>query len=113
MSKLLAFLIYSTIPALILLHLLASPYTKIEESPTIDAVHDILAYGIPSPRLGADAVREHFQTQYDHFRFPGPVPRSFLGPLILAAVAKPFVWLDENVDRQLLGEQLHPVSGTD
>ncbi|KAL1973473.1 hypothetical protein VTN31DRAFT_6108 [Thermomyces dupontii] len=102
MSKLLACLIYSTIPALILLYLLASPYTKIEESPTIDAVHDLLTYGIPSPRLSADAVREHFQTQYDHFRFPGPVPRSFIGPLILAAVAKPLVWLDENIDRQLL-----------
>ncbi|CBQ67742.1 related to ALG12-alpha-1,6-mannosyltransferase [Sporisorium reilianum SRZ2] len=57
------------------------PYTKVEESFTIQAVHDILSYGV-----GPEAL-----TRYDHQVFPGAVPRSFIGPLLLAAVSYPFI----------------------
>ncbi|KAN0063020.1 Dol-P-Man:Man(7)GlcNAc(2)-PP-Dol alpha-1,6-mannosyltransferase [Thecaphora frezii] len=58
-----------------LLHIASSPYTKVEESFTIQAVHDILAHGTFSASL----------PHYDHQRFPGAVPRSFIGPLLLAS----------------------------
>ncbi|CDU23951.1 related to ALG12-alpha-1,6-mannosyltransferase [Sporisorium scitamineum] len=57
------------------------PYTKVEESFTIQAVHDILSYGV-----GPEAL-----PRYDHQVFPGAVPRSFIGPLLLAALSYPFI----------------------
>ncbi|KAH8697772.1 putative alpha-1,6-mannosyltransferase subunit [Talaromyces proteolyticus] len=102
MSKALDVVVYSTIPAVILLHLLAAPYTKVEESFHLQATHDILTYGIPSPTLGHDAIAKKFADQYDHFSFPGSVPRSFVGALALATASRPVIWLDSDVNRQLL-----------
>ncbi|KAI9802184.1 MAG: hypothetical protein M1825_002904 [Sarcosagium campestre] len=71
------------IPALILLHLLASPYTKVEESFNLQAAHDILAYGIPDRDID-----DHLRAEYDHMTFPGVVPRTFVGALVLATGSK-------------------------
>ncbi|CAR27859.1 ZYRO0D08250p [Zygosaccharomyces rouxii] len=65
---------------LISIYLRKAPFTKVEESFSIQAVHDILNYGI------LDISR------YDHLQFPGVVPRSFIGPLIIAALTKPFTY---------------------
>lgn len=62
---------------LISIYLVKAPYTKVEESFTIQAIHDILNYGIFDI------------SKYDHLQFPGAVPRSFIGPLIIAALTKP------------------------
>lgn len=62
---------------------ISCPYTKVEESFTIQAVHDILSYGV-----GPNAL-----IRYDHQAFPGAVPRSFIGPLLLAAISFPFITL--------------------
>ncbi|SPC65394.1 related to ALG12 - alpha-1,6-mannosyltransferase [Ustilago sp. UG-2017b] len=62
---------------------ISCPYTKVEESFTIQAVHDILSYGI-----GPQALQ-----RYDHQVFPGAVPRSFVGPILLAALSYPFILL--------------------
>lgn len=59
-------------------YLFQAPFTKVEESFSIQAIHDILNYGVWNIE------------KYDHFQFPGAVPRSFVGPLIIAGLTKPF-----------------------
>lgn len=92
-------LFYSLIPALVLLHLFVSPYTKVEESFNIQAIHDILIHGIPD-----NNPDQFFTANYDHVSFPGSVPRTFVGALILSGLSRPFVWLvGGTAGLQLLG----------
>ncbi|PFH59137.1 hypothetical protein XA68_12757 [Ophiocordyceps unilateralis] len=88
MAGLLDMMLDGLLFAVPLLHLLIAPYTKVEESFNLQAAHDILIYGTPSSapaaRLGAT---------YDHFAFPGAVPRTFVGPVVLAGVAQPLLAL--------------------
>lgn len=90
------------IPSVILLHLLVSPYTKIEESFSIQALHDVLAYGIPF-----QDPAKYFLQNYDHVNFPQPVPRSFIGPLVVAGVSKPWlVFCSSGEQAQVLGQSI-------
>jgi alpha-1,6-mannosyltransferase len=57
---------------LMLLHIYVAPYTKVEESFNMQAIHDLLY----TFRL----------SDFDHFEFPGVVPRSFLGPILVTSV---------------------------
>lgn len=76
------------VPSLILVHLIVAPYTKVEESFNIQATHDILVYGMPT----SDIARK-LSSSYDHFSFPGAVPRTFLGPVVLGGLSQPIVAL--------------------
>jgi len=69
---------------LIGLHLVAAPYTKVEESFNIQATHDILPSGIPLQN-GTETIL----TRYDHIEFPGSVPRTFVSALVLAGFSSP------------------------
>ncbi|KAL7942242.1 glycosyltransferase family 22 protein [Trichoderma barbatum] len=71
-----------------LLHLLAAPYTKVEESFNLQATHDILTYGTPTQDIHA-----RLSSTYDHFTFPGAVPRTFVGSVLLAGLSQPLVAL--------------------
>ncbi|KAF4340951.1 ECM39-like protein [Fusarium beomiforme] len=71
-----------------LAHLLISPHTKVEESFNIQAAHDILIYGTPT-----QDVYDRLSQTYDHFTFPGAVPRTFLGSVLLAGLGQPIVAL--------------------
>jgi alpha-1,6-mannosyltransferase len=93
---------YALIPTFILLHLWVSPYTKVEESFNIQAIHDILIHGIPN-----ENADQFFTANYDHFSFPGSVPRTFVGALILSGLSRPFVWLlSSPAQLQFLGQFL-------
>lgn len=92
-----------SLPALVLVHLAAAPYTKVEESFNMQATHDVLVYGTPT----ADVARK-LAARYDHFAFPGAVPRTFTGPVFLAGLAQPLLALvgfarAQPVVRALLG----------
>ena len=79
-----------------LLYIVLCPYTKVEESFNIQATHDVLYLG---SSLGA----------YDHHVFPGVVPRTSIGALVIAALAWPQKMMlaaveDAKVPSQLFGE---------
>jgi alpha-1,6-mannosyltransferase len=84
-------------PFLVLLHLYVSPFTKVEESFNIQAAHDILKYGVPT-----ENIELRFKAQYDHMEFPGAVPRTFIGALMLAGIARPVLWLRDGLDQQMV-----------
>ncbi|WPH02616.1 Hypothetical protein R9X50_00548100 [Acrodontium crateriforme] len=85
MARLLDFVLGLLLPALVLLHVFVSPYTKVEESFNIQATHDILEFGIPFENVSAI-----LDNLFDHVSFPGSVPRTFVGALILSGISKPF-----------------------
>lgn len=86
------------------IHVLLTPFTKVEESFSLHGVHDVLAYGVGPNQL--TNVRKMFFLykalrwrylpicyQYDHFVFSGAVPRSFIGNVLLAWMSLPVLRL--------------------
>lgn len=90
---------FTLIPTFILIHLFVSPYTKVEESFNIQAIHDILVHGIPT-----ENADQFLTANYDHVSFPGSVPRTFAGALVLSGLSRPFLWMVGRMEQvQLLG----------
>eukprot|EP00850_Spirogloea_muscicola_P021561 SM000253S09050 [mRNA] locus=s253:25113:30452:- [translate_table: standard] len=103
-------------------HIVAAPYTKVEESFNVQAMHDLLyhrthlaeaqaghAFGdaclklLASPSDGSMRSLDRdvqtwwelnpslFLAQYDHFAFPGVVPRTFIGAIVVSLLSAPLV----------------------
>lgn len=68
---------------IIIHHHLQQHHTQVEESFNTQASHDLLLYGITPSGL----------VHYDHYQFPGVVPRTFIGAMALAGPVWPFHYL--------------------
>ncbi|KAK6894348.1 Dol-P-Man:Man(7)GlcNAc(2)-PP-Dol alpha-1,6-mannosyltransferase [Candida tropicalis] len=90
-------LLDSALIALISFHLVLSPFTKVEESFNIQAIHDILKFGV----FPIEVI-----DNYDHKQFPGVVPRTFIGSLAIAGFTKPFMVLASVFGFELTGYDL-------
>ncbi|KAJ8654422.1 hypothetical protein O0I10_009863 [Lichtheimia ornata] len=77
----------------ITLFCISCPYTKVEESFNLQATHDILHYG-------SDIAN------YDHVEFPGVVPRTFIGSLVLGAITKMILFVMPSDLQLVVNEQL-------
>lgn len=67
--------------------ILICPYTKVEESFNMQAIHDFLSFGWP---ISFDSTSiNSFLNQFDHVEFPGVVPRSFIGAMAVAMLSFP------------------------
>jgi alpha-1,6-mannosyltransferase len=81
-----SWIIFVGLATLMAFHLFVAPYTKVEESFNMQAIHDITLFGIPRSN-----VSEALQANYDHVTYPGSVPRTFIGALVLSGAITPFL----------------------
>ena len=66
-----------------LVSLITCPYSKVEESFNLQATHDVFYHGIRPALAAAWSGDGGSDLPYDHLQYPGVVPRTFTGPIIL------------------------------
>jgi alpha-1,6-mannosyltransferase len=74
-------------------HILLCPFTKVEESFNLQAIHDLFIHKLNT-------------TAYDHNEFSGVVSRSFIGPLIVTSVSWPLTIITLKITNNLFFGQL-------
>jgi len=60
------------------------PHSKVEESFNVQATHDLYYHGVGKAFSWFLGKVDKSSLPYDHIRYPGVVPRTFAGPLVLA-----------------------------
>lgn len=106
--------------AVAFVHLVVCPYTKVEESFNLQAAHDILVHKLNISQVISQIINQFlflFKSKswflkYDHLQFPGVVPRTFLGALLVALISSPvsyfIVWFTQNLFLvQLAGKKIY------
>ena len=78
---------------IVVFYVVCCPYTKVEESFNMQAIHDITQFGTNL-------------NYYDHMEFPGVVPRTFIGSLLIAAMSYPAHILLESYNVPVLYNQI-------
>ena len=66
-------------------YLFACPYSKVEESFNLQAVHDTYYYGVWPALENFYGPNATSTLPYDHLQFPGVVPRAFVCLLFIDA----------------------------
>ena len=77
----------------IIFYVICCPYTKVEESFNMQALFDLTNFGT------------NF-SNYDHLEFPGVVPRTFIGSIVIAILALPANMLISYLQWPVLYHQL-------
>ncbi|KAI8818586.1 Alg9-like mannosyltransferase family-domain-containing protein [Fimicolochytrium jonesii] len=62
---------------LLFFYLYLAPYTKVEESFNLQAAYDLIEHGPQNPQI------------FDNLAYPGVVPRTFVGPLVIYCLTYP------------------------
>lgn len=73
------------------IYIIQCPFNKVEESFNTQAVHDILNIfpsSLPRPIKQASEIASRAQLPWDHMQFPGVVPRTFIGSLMIGIPLK-------------------------
>ena len=100
------FLIKSLFVLVSIGHVFYCPFTKVEESFNLQAVHDIVFYRQNLTQVCERAFTIYILNcfkykfvKYDHNKFPGVVPRTFIGPILVGLTSLPVVSLmfQENI----------------
>ena len=78
---------------IVVFYVICCPFTKVEESFNMQATHDILQFGTKL-------------SYYDHLEFPGVVPRTFIGSLLIAAFSYPIHILLDHLNVPVLYNQI-------
>ena len=66
-------------------YVVTCPFTKVEESFNVQAMHDLVLLDFPTTEAKLNA--------FDHTDFPGVVPRTFLGALSVSCIVRPLAVL--------------------
>lgn len=98
-------------------YVILCPFTKVEESFNMQAVHDLLFLGSNVTEVWINFL-EIFQfhenlklLQYDHLEFPGVVPRTFIGPVVLSLISWPGVEFAFRLMNPLLAKFYAQIAG--
>ncbi|RWS31210.1 dol-P-Man:Man(7)GlcNAc(2)-PP-Dol alpha-1:6-mannosyltransferase-like protein [Leptotrombidium deliense] len=109
---------FTALTVVSVIFVLLTPFTKVEESFSIQAIHDFLSIGFPKvyERTHSWLVHsaEHFNCsldthlpkpsinysyhRWDHQDFPGVVSRSFVGPAVIALLTLPFSFIPQAIE---------------
>ncbi|KAF2074382.1 hypothetical protein CYY_004316 [Polysphondylium violaceum] len=86
---------------IMIIYILICPFTKVEESFNVQAMHDMCYIGVDRDALN----------KYDHLEFPGVIPRTFIGSLVVSFFSKPIILTITDVYWRFFSKQVSKLIG--